>query len=228
MFALRLFVRTVLRVLVLFGLLLFLPAGTLHWPRLWWFIAVMVVVAPPSVLYAFKGNEGLLKERQKFPIQKGQPTSDKILIVALMLSMIAALVFIPLDVFRFHLLPQPGTIVSFLGLLMYPAGWFIVMLALKVNPFAAPAVKLQSERRQTVIDTGPYSVVRHPMYAGAILMMLGLPLWLGSYAAALVALLPSAIFAVRPVFEERFLERELNGYTDYEQRVRYRLVPLVW
>jgi protein-S-isoprenylcysteine O-methyltransferase Ste14 len=228
MSVLKLAVQIVLRVIILFGLLLFLPAGTLHWPRLWWFIAVMAVVAPPGLLYAFRGNEGLFEERKKFPIQKGQPTSDKILVAALMLSLIASLISIPLDVFRFHLLPQPGTIVSFLGLFIYLAGWFIVMLAVKANPFAAPSVKLQTDRQQIVIDTGLYSVVRHPMYAGAILMMLGLPLWLGSYAAALVALLPSAVFAVRPVFEERFLERELKGYRDYEQRVRYRLVPLVW
>jgi protein-S-isoprenylcysteine O-methyltransferase Ste14 len=228
MFGLKLFVHIVLRVIVLFGLLLFLPAGTLHWPRLWWFIAVMAVMAPPGLLYAFRGNEGLFEERQKFPIQKGQPTSDKILVAALMLTVIASLISIPLDVFRFHLLPQPGTIVSYLGLFIYVAGWCIVMLAVKANRFAVPALKLQTDRQQIVVDTGLYSMVRHPMYAGAILMMLGLPLWLGSYPAALVALPPSAVFAVRPVFEGRFLERELKGYTEYERRVRYRLVPWVW
>jgi protein-S-isoprenylcysteine O-methyltransferase Ste14 len=84
------------------------------------------------------------------------------------------------------------------------------------------------EQKQRVVDTGPYAVVRHPMYAGAAMLIVGLPLWLGSIAATLVALAPIAVVALRAVFEEQFLRRELAGYEDYMRRVRWRLVPRVW
>ncbi|MGA2475893.1 MAG: isoprenylcysteine carboxylmethyltransferase family protein [Terriglobia bacterium] len=83
-------------------------------------------------------------------------------------------------------------------------------------------------RRQTVIDTGVYSIVRHPMYAGDVLLMVGIPLWLESYPAALLASVPIATVALRILFEERFLRRELKGYEPYTGRVRYRLIPFLW
>ena len=89
-------------------------------------------------------------------------------------------------------------------------------------------VRHQEERHQTVIDTGVYSIVRHPMYAGSALLMVGLPLWLESYAAAALAIVPIALTAVRILFEERFLKRELKGYEDYTKRVKYRLIPFIW
>jgi protein-S-isoprenylcysteine O-methyltransferase Ste14 len=141
---------------------------------------------------------------------------------------VGQLVFIPLDAFRFHLMPKPGGLVSFLGLALYIAGWWIMTLAMKVNPFAVPVVRLQEERHQRVIDTGVYAAVRHPMYAGFIPMVVGPALWLGSYAAALLAIVPIAVLAVRSVFEEQFLKRELPGYEAYTEEVRYRLIPFVW
>ncbi|HEY2107099.1 MAG TPA: isoprenylcysteine carboxylmethyltransferase family protein, partial [Candidatus Binataceae bacterium] len=138
------------------------------------------------------------------------------------------LAFIPLDVFRFHLLGRPGNIVSLAGLIAFVAGWWLMAFSLKQNTFAAPVIKYQAERNQVVIDTGPYAIVRHPMYTGGALLMVGLPLWLQSYAGALLAGIPIAVLAVRIVFEERLLARELKGYDAYTSRVRYRLIPLLW
>jgi len=135
---------------------------------------------------------------------------------------------IPLDVFRFHLLGKPNAIVSGIGLLLFVAGWWMIALSFKENTFAAPVVKHQAERHQTVVDTGVYGIVRHPMYAGAVLLMIGMPLWLESYAAALLAIAPIALLAVRILFEEQFLRQELNGYDAYTERVRYKLLPYVW
>ena len=144
-----------------------------------------------SMISAFRDNEGLLNERFKPPLQKGQPLADKIIIIPFIVSFFGLLLFIPLDVFRFHLLRHPGIFVSALGLFLFVAGWTIITLALRENRFAAPVVKHQEERHQTVIDTGVYRVVRHPMYAAVIPLLVGMSLWLQSTAAALLAIVPT-------------------------------------
>lgn len=123
---------------------------------------------------------------------------------------------------------KPPVVVSSLGLVLFVAGWWITALALRENTFAAPVVKCQEERQQTVIDTGIYGIVRHPMYAGGALLMVGMPLWLESYAAALLAMVPIAILILRILIEERFPRQRLAGYDAYAQRVPYRLIPYVW
>src|SRR5262249_5602555 len=158
---------------------------------------------------------------------KGQPLADKILVSLLLVSFFGLMIFIRLDVSRFHLLPKPGPVASALGLLLFIIGWWLMTLAMRENAFAAPLVKHQEERHHKVVDTGVYSVVRHPMYSGAVLLIFGMPLWLESYAGVIFAALPVATLVVRILIEERFLKRELKGYEEYTKRVRYRLVPFV-
>lgn len=214
--------------LAIFGGLLFIPAETLDWWRAWVFIALVFVGAAAMMLFVFRDQDDLLKERFKFPIQKGQPLADKIIVPLVVVSFVGLIVFIPLDVFRFHLIRWPGVFVSSAGLALSVAGWWVMALAMRENRFALAVVRYQPERRQTVIDTGVYAVVRHPMYAGAVLLFVGMPLWLESYAAALLASVPIAVLAVRIAVEEHTLRRELPSYDSYMRRVRYRLVPLVW
>ena len=211
-----------------YALLLFVPAGTLHWWRAWVFLVVTVAVMVVAILTILPDNSGLFSERARGVVQKGQPLWDRVLVILPVVSFVGQILFIPLDVFRFHLAPKPSGLVSFLGLALYVAGWWILTLAMKVNPFAVPVVRLQEERHQRVIDTGVYAVVRHPIYSGFVPMVLGPALWLGSYASALLAIVPIAVLAVRSVFEERFLKRELKGYDAYTEKVRYRLIPFVW
>jgi protein-S-isoprenylcysteine O-methyltransferase Ste14 len=213
---------------VLYALLLFVPAGTLHWWRAWVFLAVTVAVMAGAVFSIWPDNADLFSQRARGIIQKGQPLWDRFLVVLLVVSYVAQIVFIPLDVFRFHLMPKPVALVSSFGLALYVCGWWILTLAMKVNPFAVPVVRLQEDRNQRVIDTGVYAVVRHPMYAGFVPMAVGPALWLGSYFAAVLAIIPIAVLAVRSVFEERFLQRELQGYDSYMEKVRYRMVPFIW
>ena len=174
------------------------------------------------------GDEGLLNERYGSPIQKGQPLADKIVTNLFVLSFFVMLLFIPADVFHFHVLDAPSFLVSFAGLLAFVAGWVLIASAMHENTFAAPVVKHQEERHQHTITTGVYAFVRHPMYTSVVLLAPGMALWLGSYAAALLSIVPIVLIAVRIVFEERFLRRELPGYEDYTRRVHYRLVPFVW
>jgi protein-S-isoprenylcysteine O-methyltransferase Ste14 len=211
--------------MAIFAVLLFLPAGTLQWWRAWVFLGVVFVATVATVVQL---PRDLLDERFKPPIQQGQPPADKIVVLLLIATFVGVIVFIPLDVFRLHLLGKPGPFVSSVGLVLFVAGWWIMALALKENAFAAPVVKHQAERHQTVIDTGVYGLVRHPMYAGAVLLLVGMPLWLESYAATLLASVPIGTLAVRILVEEQFLRRELQGYDAYTQRVRYRLIPFLW
>jgi protein-S-isoprenylcysteine O-methyltransferase Ste14 len=212
----------------IFGVSLFLPAGTPDWRRAWVFLGVVFVCATASTVSVYRVNKDLLEERFKPPLQKGQPRADKVVVVLLIASFLGAIVFIPLDVFRFHLMARPGTLVSSLGLVLFIAGWWIMTLALRENAFASPAVRLQEERHHTVVDSGVYGVVRHPLYAGTLPLMVGMPLWLESYAAALLAVVPIGTLVVRILIEERFLRRELKGYDAYMKKVRYRLIPYVW
>jgi len=227
MFVLRL-IGSVLYIVVFFGLLLFLPAWTLNWWRAWVFLGVTVIATVITLLLLYPTRQDLIRERWKPPIQRGQPLADKIIISLFLLTYLGYVLLIPLDVFRFHLLPRPGIIVSTLGIILYIVGWVIITLALRENTFASVVVRHQEERRQTVIDTGIYSIVRHPMYAGAIPYIIGMPLWLESYTAALAGFIIIGLVIVRILFEERFLSRELPGYPEYMQRVRYRLIPGVW
>jgi protein-S-isoprenylcysteine O-methyltransferase Ste14 len=211
-----------------YALLLFAPAGTLHWWRAWVFLAVTVSVMALAIFSILPDNSGLFSERARGVIQKGQPMWDRVLVILLVVSYVGQIIFIPLDVFRFHLAPKPGEVVSLLGLALYVAGWWIITLAMKVNPFAVPVVRLQEERHQRVIDTSIYAVVRHPMYSGFVPMVVGPALWMESYVAALLAIVPIGVLALRSLFEERFLKRELKGYDAYTEKVRYRLIPFVW
>jgi protein-S-isoprenylcysteine O-methyltransferase Ste14 len=180
------------------------------------------------MLAAFRDNDGLYQERKGSLLQKGQPLADKLVIVPFALSFYGQIACIPLDVFRWHLLPAPGPWVSGLGLVLFAAGWMLMTLVFRVNAFAAPVVKHQKDRQHRVIDTGVYRFVRHPMYSGVALLLPGMALWLESTAAALFALVPIGILTVRILVEEDFLKRELPGYVEYTQRVGWRLVPGIW
>ncbi len=218
----------VLYSVVSFGLLLFVPAWTLDWPRAWVFLGVVFAASAATMFGVFPSRPDLLDERYKPLVQKGQPLEDRVLALLLVASFFGLIAFIPLDVFRFRLLGGPSLPVAVLGLALFIAGWTLLGLALRDNAFAAPVVRHQEERHQVVVDRGTYAVVRHPMYAGAIPLTVGMTLWLGSYAGALLAVVPMATLVLRVLAEERFLRRELEGYEAYTRRVRWRLVPFVW
>jgi protein-S-isoprenylcysteine O-methyltransferase Ste14 len=212
----------------IYAALLFVPAETLHWWRAWVFLGIALVTAIAGTLALWRVSPELLEERFKSPIQKGQPLSDKILVALLLTAFFGQMVFIPLDVFRFHLLPQPNGIVSLVGLALYLLGSWLVLLTLRANAFAALVVKDQSQRNQTVVDTGVYSIVRHPLYASVIPLWVGIALWLESTAGAIAAIAPIGVLAIRILFEELYLQQHLQGYSDYMTRIRYRLIPFVW
>ena len=208
---------------------LFAAAGTLAWPRAWVLLVVLLVVRILSAIAVFRVNPTLLRERATVLIHREQPWADKVVLLAFMTT---AFIGVPavaaLDVFHWHLLPSPRPFLATLGLGLFTLGWVIKAMALRENAFAVTVVRLQAERRHSVVDTGLYNVVRHPMYAGSPFVHLGLSLWLGSYTAAAFVSLPIALLAARIGLEERFLRRELPGYSEYMKRVPYRLLPGIW
>lgn len=212
----------------LFGGLLFLFAWRLDWWRAWVFLAVVFVASAWTMLGVFASRPELLAERYKPPVQKGQPFADKILTPLIVITFDGLVAFIPVDVFHLRLLGSPPLAVSIAGLALFAAGWAILALAMRENAFTAPIVKHQQERGQVVVKTGPYRFVRHPMYGGAIPVAVGMALWLGSYAAAALALVPILVLAARVRVEEEMLRKELAGYEEYAREVRWRMVPGVW
>jgi protein-S-isoprenylcysteine O-methyltransferase Ste14 len=226
MFVLKL-IYSVVAQIALLGLLLLVPAGRWAWPRAWIYMGCMIAGTLATMIY-LRNDEALFNERLKGPIQKGQPLADRIVLAMFLVTFAGLMIFISLDVFRFHLMDEPGTLVSIVGLILFAVGWWVIAVALHENAFAAPVIKYQKERGQRVIDSGVYAKVRHPMYSGFIPFIVGTCLWLGSYAAALLSIVPIAVIAARIVIEERFLTRELEGYAAYAERTPYRLIPFVW
>jgi protein-S-isoprenylcysteine O-methyltransferase Ste14 len=211
-----------------FGLALFGAAGTIHWWRGWVLLGMIVLATVATMLGVFRTRPDLLKERMKGIVQKGQPMGDRVIVLAFLVTYAGSIAFIPLDVFYFHIFAKPPIWVSMPGIVLFAVGWLIISLSFRDNAFAVPVVRHQTERQHTVVDWGVYSVVRHPLYAGLVLLEIGMPFWLESYAAAIAILVPIALLIVRIFFEEQFLRRELAGYEAYTKRVKYRLIPFLW
>jgi protein-S-isoprenylcysteine O-methyltransferase Ste14 len=212
----------------IFAVMLFVPAATVDWWRAWVFVGVVFLATSAIAMNVLARNETLLNERLSSPLQRGQPLSDKIILLLCLATWGGLIVFVPLDVFRFHLMHNPGWLVSSLGLLLVVTGYSIIYLAFSENAFAAMVVKYQKESGHAAVASGIYRLVRHPIYAGGSLAWVGVALWLGSYAAALLTLIPIGMIALRILIEERLLRSELQGYDAYSTQVRYRLIPFLW
>ena len=210
--------------LAAFGLLVFTPAGTFDYWRGWAFIAVFAAATLiPSVYLARKNPEALRRRMQAGP---GAETRllQKLIIAVAFISMGAMIAISALD-FRFGWSTVP-TAVSVVGLLLVGLGLTIAMLVTIQNGYAAANVTVESG--QQLSSTGWYGFVRHPMYFGNVILMIGTPLALGSYWALLIVAVGLAVLAVRINDEEALLTQELAGYREYMDKVHYRLMPYVW
>ncbi|GLC25902.1 methyltransferase family protein [Roseisolibacter agri] len=214
---------------LLVAILLFASAGTLRWWRAWVLLAALLLVRGVGARVVHRVHPDLLIERARLPLHATQPRTDRLLVLAVLATGFVGLpVVAALDAFRWHLLPFPEPAVSALGLALFVLGWTMKSAALHANAYAVAVVRVQRERRHAVADAGVYGIVRHPFYAADPLILVGLGLWLESYAAALGAIVPLACMVLRLRLEERVLRRELPGYDAYAARVRYRLIPRVW
>jgi protein-S-isoprenylcysteine O-methyltransferase Ste14 len=222
--------KIVIQTLVLYActaVLLFAAAGTWRWPQAWIFIIEMIATGIAISVWLGRHDPGLLAERMSSPIQRGQAAADKLFLGFICLAWPAWLVFIALDAQRWQLSHLPIW-AQVAGALLILVAMYACYLTFRENSFAAPVVKIQRERGQTVVSTGPYAIVRHPMYAGAGLMFFGIPMLLGSAWGLALAPAWYLLLALRIPLEERVLRENLPGYDDYARRVRWRLLPGVW
>jgi protein-S-isoprenylcysteine O-methyltransferase Ste14 len=210
--------------LALFGLLLFLPAGTFRYWQAWVFIAVWTATTTgPSFYLAMRRPEVLRRRMHTGPTAETRP-AQKIASSGLVVFFTSVMVISALD-HRFGWSPVPTTI-AVLGNVLVAIGLSIAMLVVLQNSYAASNVTVESD--QKVVSTGLYGLVRHPMYLGALIMFVGTPPALDSYWGLVVLVPGLMVFALRILDEEQMLTHELAGYREYTEKVHHRLVPGVW
>ena len=210
--------------LVVFGLLLFLAAGTFNYWQAWVFLVVFALSGWIPGIYLLRTNPVALQRRMR-----GGPTAEtrmvqKVVMGGLWLSL-AAMVMVSVLDHRFGWSPVP-TAICLVGDVLVAVGLGVMALVVIQNSYAAATV--QVEAGQKLASTGLYGLVRHPMYAGNVIMMVGVPLALGSYWG-LVFVMPGLMVLVSRIRdEEKLLQEELDGYREYTRKVRYRLMPCMW
>jgi protein-S-isoprenylcysteine O-methyltransferase Ste14 len=211
-------------VAVVMGLLLFVTAWTLRYWQAWVYLSIFTGTSVFTTLYLMRHDRALLERRIR-----GGPTAERrpaqrVIMLCTSIAFVALLVVPALDFrFRWSAVPLGGVVA---GDLLVVIGFYLIFRVYRENTFTSATIEVAEN--QKVISTGPYAIVRHPMYASALLYLLGTPLALGSYwgLVALGAMMPFLLW--RLYDEERFLAKNLPGYTEYQKRVRHRLLPFVW
>ena len=210
---------------VMLALLLFLAAGTVDWIAGWavviitagWVIATAIVVIPryPELL------------AERIGPKKGAKTWDTVVLSLYGVTMMVMWIVAGLDQ-RYSWSSGIGPEAQIGAMLLVIAGHALVVWATGVNAYFSQVVRIQTERGHTVISSGPYRVVRHPAYAGAILLVLGAPIMLGSWWALIPGVICAVLMIVRTALEDKTLQAELPGYPEFAQRTPYRLLPGAW
>ena len=207
--------------LILIGLLLFLPAGTFLWPQAWLLIGILFIPMFIAGLIMMKKSPDLLKRRLN---ARESQTEQREVIVLSGLMFLAAFVVAGLNRrFGFILLPMW---ICYVAAVIFLLAYALYAEVLRENVWLSRTVEVQ--KNQKVVDTGLYGIVRHPMYMSTLLLFLSMPLVLGSILSFLILLLYIPIIAKRIRNEEQVLEKGLEGYSEYKQRVRYKVIPFVW
>ena len=222
--SMKLFVQAITKFVfgvVLIGILVFLPAGTLSFLNGWLFMGILFVPTFLAGIVMMIKNPDLLRSRLEAK-EKRQEQSVVIKLSGLMF--LAGFVVAGLD-YRFGWLTLPkGVVIG--AVIAFVVAYVLYAEVLRENTYLSRTIKVQEG--QKVVDTGLYGVVRHPMYSATLILFLSMPLVLGSVFAFLIFLLYPLIIAKRIRDEEEFLAKELDGYIEYKQKVKYRLIPFIW
>lgn len=208
-------------VFVFLALMFFLPAGTIRYWEAWVYLTVLFTCAMFVIVYLFRRDPQLLERRMK--MKEKEPEQKMIVKIGSVLFAVAFLVPGFDQRYGWSSVPLP-TVLMADGFIV--VGYLLFIRVLKENRYASRTI--QVEEGQAIITTGPYAVVRHPMYVGAWLIYVFSPLALGSYWAMIASMMFTVILVVRVLNEEKVLIKELDGYLEYTRRTRYRLIPGIW
>ena len=214
--------------ILLFPLLFFLLSGDFTWPEGWIFCFWFILLCFSTILYLYRKDPALLEERYRQPGSGNQEPWDRYVVYGLVIGFILWIVIMPLDAKRFGWSPSFPLLLNVLGGILLAGSFFLFFRSYTDNTFLSPLVRVQEDRKQQVVSTGVYGFVRHPMYLGAILMFVGAPLLLGSGYGLLAGFALTILLMARIWGEEAMLSRNLEGYREYTQNVRYRLFPFLW
>lgn len=215
---------SVVALAIVMGVILFIPAGTIRYWQAWLYLAVFFGATVFTTRDLAQHDPALLERRMRGGPTAERESMQRVIMVLASLCFVALLMVPALDHrFRWSFVP-PWAV--FAGNVLVALGFYGILRVYRENTFTAATI--QVEAGQTVIDTGPYAIVRHPMYASALLYLIGTPLALGSYYGLLAFIAMVPVLVWRLVDEERLLARTLPGYRDYQRRVSRRLVPYVW
>lgn len=214
--------------ILLFPVLIILLSGDITWPEGWIFSVWFIVLCYTTILYLYWKDPALLEERYKKPGTGNEESWDKYVVVGLVVGFTLWIIVMPLDARRFGWSPEFPIWLKVIGIAGLIGSFYLFFRSYADNTFLSPLVRIQEERKQTVVSTGVYGFVRHPMYLGAVMMLIGTPVLLGSLFGIVSGVLVTMLLMGRIVGEEKMLSRELEGYDEYKKKVRYRLFPHVW
>ena len=213
-----------LKSLVLMAAMLFLLAWSIRYLEGWIFLALLGTLSAAMILYLERHDPALLERRLKAgPVDEKEPSQKRIQLITSIVGIL--IVAVPGLDHRWHWSNVPISVIV-LGFVGFAIGYLIVFLVFRENTYTSGIIEIAEG--QKVISSGPYALVRHPMYSGANLCFLSMPLALGSWWALIPAILECVLVGVRAVDEEKFLKANLPGYREYCEKVRYRLIPGVW
>ncbi|MFW9993677.1 MAG: methyltransferase family protein [Candidatus Odinarchaeota archaeon] len=207
-------------VAIFIGALLFIPANTFEWLEGWLYVLLLVLYVLAVFIYFMIKDPSTLEKRSKL----SGSTTDKIFLTLFGIDFFLLIILPGFD-FQYSWSPLPFAVeaIGFLGLVL---SYIIIFLVMRENSFASKGLVIHKD--QEVISTGPYAVVRHPMYVGFTIMSFSIPLALGSLVSLLPALFAPFFLAFRILSEEEMLKKELPDYTEYMKKVPYRLIPKIW
>jgi protein-S-isoprenylcysteine O-methyltransferase Ste14 len=212
--------------LLIYALPVLIPSGFRAWASAWVFLGLWFGFWSLILLWLYLRNPDLFWERM-LASTSGRKRWDKIVGPLLYVAVFAWLLFTAFDAGRFHWSPVASW-VEVLGALILAASFVLFFLTFRENAYLSPVVRVQEDRGQVVVTSGPYRCLRHPMYAATLVFVLGTPLLLGAWYGILAGPIVALVLAWRAILEERTLKKELPGYEEYMARTRYRLIPLVW
>ena len=211
-----------------FPAVIMLASGNWRWLEGWVFSLWFDAMVLSTLIYMYRYDPALLAERSKALGSDNQKTWDKYLLSLIYLMAIIWLILMPLDASRFGWSPAFPVWLKLIGGVALLPALYLIYRATAENTFLSAKVRIQTDRKQQVISTGVYGFVRHPLYLGCLLMLLGAPLLVGSIFGLILSLVAVVVLVVRILGEEKMLVTELEGYEEYKKKVTHRLVPFIW